>query len=152
MAGPRFTVLRVATEDERERAYALRHEVFVVEQGVPADVERDVLDATADHVLARDGAGRAVATGRLVRVDAGTGKIGRMAVARDVRGQGAGAAVLAELERVAAERGLESIVLHAQTSARGFYDRKGYVAEGPLFEEAGLEHVTMRKRLAPDRR
>jgi predicted GNAT family N-acyltransferase len=70
-----------------------------------------------------------------------------MAVARGARGRGAGRVVLAELERVARERGMAEVVLHAQLSARGFYDRLGYAAEGPVFEEAGIEHVAMRKRL-----
>jgi predicted GNAT family N-acyltransferase len=138
----------VTTVEDRERAHALRRDVFIVEQGVPAALERDAADAAADHVLALDAAGRAVATGRLVRVDADSGKVGRMAVARELRGKGAGRAVLAELERIAAERGMTTVILHAQLSARGFYDRLGYAAEGPLFEEAGIEHVCMRKKLA----
>lgn len=128
-------------------AHALRHQVFVAEQGVPESLERDDADATADHVVALDDGGVVVATGRLVRLDARSGKVGRMAVAAALRGRGAGAAVLATLEAIARERGLTEIVLHAQTSARGFYDRAGYAAEGEPFFEAGIEHVTMRKHL-----
>jgi predicted GNAT family N-acyltransferase len=29
----------------------------------------------------------------------------------------------------------------------GFYRRLGYVVEGDLFEEAGIPHVAMRKRI-----
>jgi predicted GNAT family N-acyltransferase len=142
----RWILLRATAAEDRARAYALRHEVFVDEQGVPAEIEYDAHDERADHVLAVDAAGP-VATGRLVRVDATTGKVGRMAVRRDARGKGAGAAVLAELERIAAERGLVTVVLHAQVTAESFYLRHGYVAEGPRFEEAGIEHVRMAKRL-----
>lgn len=141
-----WTLLRATASEDRARAYALRHHVFVEEQGVPAALERDAQDDGADHVLAVDAAGP-VATGRLVRVDAATGKVGRMAVRRDARGRGAGAAVLAELERIAGERGLATVVLHAQVSAESFYLRHGYAAEGPRFEEAGIEHVCMTKRL-----
>ncbi len=145
-----FAVRRVTAPDDRVAAYELRKEVFVREQHVPEEIELDELDATADHVVAADEAGRVVATGRLVLLDRTTGKVGRMAVARPVRGRGAGAAVLAELERIArSERRLEEIVLHAQLSAKGFYDRAGYRAEGDIFEEAGIDHVTMRKRLHP---
>ena len=142
-----YRIKRVETHEDRQRAYALRHEVFVVEQAVPEDLERDEQDEGADHVLAEDEAGRLVATGRLVRLDARVGKVGRMAVARSERGRGAGAAVLEKLERLARERGLAEIVLHAQLTARGFYDRAGYLAEGAEFEEAGIGHVAMRKRL-----
>jgi predicted GNAT family N-acyltransferase len=140
------TARRATSPEDLAQLHALRHDVFVVEQGVPADLERDELDAGADHVLVADGRG-AVATGRLVRVDADTGKIGRMAVRADARGAGAGKAVLAELERIAGERGVASVILHAQASVVGFYARQGYAAEGPRFEEAGIEHVLMRKRL-----
>ncbi|GEJ57552.1 GNAT family N-acetyltransferase [Anaeromyxobacter diazotrophicus] len=131
---------------ELDGAYALRHRVFVVEQGVPVELERDEHDAAADHAVALDG-GRVVATGRLVALDARAGKVGRMAVDAGRRGEGLGAAVLAELEGAARRRGLAEVVLHAQLSARGFYDRLGYRAEGPVFEEAGIAHVEMRKRL-----
>jgi predicted GNAT family N-acyltransferase len=145
-----FTVRRALTRSDRDAAFELRREVFVREQHVPEEIELDDHDATADHVVAVDENGRVVATGRLVLLDGATGKVGRMAVARPVRGQGAGAAVLAELERIAREeRRLGAIVLHAQLSAKGFYDRTGYLSEGEVFEEAGIDHVAMRKRLHP---
>jgi predicted GNAT family N-acyltransferase len=142
-----FRVTRARAPEDLAPAFALRRQVFVVEQRVPEDLERDEHDRGADHVVAHDEEGRLVATGRLVRIAARTGKVGRMAVAAGARGRGAGAAVLAELERIAAERGLEEIVLHAQISAKGFYDRAGYSTEGEVFQEAGIEHVLMRKRL-----
>jgi predicted GNAT family N-acyltransferase len=142
-----FEIRRVREASDREQAYALRNIVFVEEQRVPVELERDEQDRDADHVVAVDSAGRCVATGRLVVLDARTGKVGRMAVAAAVRGRGAGRAVLEELERIAAERGLSEIVLHAQLSARGFYDRAGYLPEGDVFEEAGIAHLSMRKRL-----
>lgn len=145
-----FAVRRVLTLSDRAAAYALRKEVFVREQHVPEEIELDEHDDGADHVVAADESGRIVATGRLVLLDPGTGKIGRMAVARPVRGRGAGAAVLLELERIARdERRLGAIVLHAQLSAKGFYDRAGYLTEGDIFTEAGIDHVAMRKRLHP---
>src|SRR5512133_740454 len=145
-----FTVRRVVAPDDRAAAYELRKEVFVREQHVPEEIELDEQDTTADHVVAADEAGRVVGPGRLVLVDSETGKIGRMAVAKAVRGRGAGAVVLAELERIGREeRRLGAIVLHAQLSAKGFSDRTGYHVEGEVFEEAGIDHVTMRKRLHP---
>ena len=56
--------------------------------------------------------------------------------------------MLAELERQAAERGVPEIELHAQVTARGFYERAGYTAVGEVYEEAGIAHVTMRRQLA----
>jgi predicted GNAT family N-acyltransferase len=142
----------VGTDADLPEVAALRTRVFVVEQGVPPEIEQDAADATAVHVLSRgvsgDVAGRVVATGRLL-VHGRTAAIGRMAVNAAVRGRGHGAAVLAELHRQAARRGATEVELHAQLTARGFYERAGYQAVGEEYEEAGIAHVTMRRRL-PD--
>jgi predicted GNAT family N-acyltransferase len=45
--------------------------------------------------------------------------------------------------------GADEIVLGAQVIARDFYRRLGYVDEGPVFDDAGLPHVMMRKKLRP---
>ncbi len=137
---------RRATAADRPEVVALRTRVFVEEQGVPAEIEQDLHDATAVHALAEDGEGRVVATGRLlVRDDRGV--IGRMALDAAARGHGYGAAVLAELHRQAAALGLAEVELHAQLTARGFYERAGYTAVGDVYEEAGIAHVTMRRQL-----
>ena len=136
----------VATAADWPEVVALRTRVFVEEQGVPPEIERDAADATAVHAVARDGAGRVVATGRLLERD-GRAAIGRMAVDAGARGGGYGAAVLAVLHREAVRRGLTEVELHAQVTARGFYERAGYTAVGGEYEEAGIVHVTMRRRL-----
>ncbi|TFV50293.1 GNAT family N-acetyltransferase [Blastococcus sp. TF02A_35] len=136
----------VATAEDWPEVAALRTRVFVEEQGVPAEIEQDAADATAVHVLSRDAAGRAVATGRLL-LDGPVARIGRMAADAEVRGRGHGAAVLAELHRQAAARGAREVELHAQLPARRFYEREGYAAVGEVYEEAGIAHVTMRRAL-----
>jgi predicted GNAT family N-acyltransferase len=135
----------VATAADWPQVAALRTRVFVQEQGVPAEIEQDALDATAVHVLSRDESGRVVATGRLLVGEPTT--IGRMAADPAVRGRGHGRAVLEELHRQAAMRGVTEIALHAQLTARGFYERAGYTAVGEVYEEAGIAHVTMIRRL-----
>ena len=98
---------RLATPSDWPEVSALRQRVFVVEQGVPAELELDDRDATAVHALSRDDAGRVVATGRLLPDAAGPGRavVGRMAADAAVRGRGHGSAVLAVLEAEAAARG-----------------------------------------------
>jgi predicted GNAT family N-acyltransferase len=98
------------------------------------------------HVLSRDDTGAVVATGRLL-VRGSSAGIGRMAADAAVRGRGHGAAVLAALHQEAARRGVTEVELHAQVRARGFYERAGYTAVGEEYEEAGITHVTMRRRL-----
>jgi predicted GNAT family N-acyltransferase len=139
----------VATAADWPEVAALRHRVFVLEQGVPEELERDDADATAVHALSRDDAGRVLATGRLLPDAAGPGRavIGRMAADPAARGRGHGAAVLAVLHREAAARGQAEVELHAQVTARRFYERAGYTPVGEEYEEAGIRHITMRRRL-----
>jgi predicted GNAT family N-acyltransferase len=137
----------VAAPADWPEVVELRTRVFVGEQGVPPEIEQDAADATAVHVVSRNVAGRVVATGRLLLRDDRTASIGRMAADASVRGRGHGAAVLAELHRQAILRGVTEVELHAQVTARGFYERAGYAAVGEEYEEAGIRHVTMRRRL-----
>jgi predicted GNAT family N-acyltransferase len=153
VTGPTGPTATTATPADWPEVAGLRHQVFVVEQGVPAELERDDADATALHALSRDPsgarAGRVVATGRLLPDAAGPGRavIGRMAADPAVRGRGHGAAVLAVLHREAVARGQTEVELHAQVSARRFYERAGYRVVGEEYEEAGIRHVTMVRRL-----
>lgn len=123
----------------------IRRRVFIEEQGVPEQLEWDGQDASARHVLARLSA-QAVASGRLLN----SGQIGRMAVLPEWRQRGIGSAVLAELLDVARRAGLSEVFLHAQLSAQGFYARHGFVSEGSVFDDAGIAHITMRRRLNAD--
>jgi len=140
------TATLVTEAAELAAAYAVRRAVFVEEQGVSPEIERDDLDGSADHVVVRDH-GEVVATGRLVVRADGTGLIGRMAVLAGARGTGTGAAVLRALESRARERGRRAVELHSQSQARGFYERAGYTAYGAEYVEAGIPHICMRKAL-----
>ena len=123
----------------REHAQALRIEVFVVEQGVPVELEWDEADEVSIHAVAYDDEGQPVATGRLLP----DGHIGRMAVRKSARGQGIGAAVLLSLLDEAKRLGYAELVLHAQTHAVGFYLRYGFEIRGEEFLEAGIPHHRM---------
>jgi YbgC/YbaW family acyl-CoA thioester hydrolase len=128
-------------------AKAIRTAVFVGEQKIPAAMEWDDADATAVHALARNRLGLALATGRMLEHAPGVARIGRMAVAQTLRGSGVGRAVLDALLQAARERGYREVVLHAQCSATGFYQRAGFAARGPVFEEAGVAHIEMTRAL-----
>ena len=143
---PRPTPRR-AREGELADVLALRFAVFCEEQGVPEELEHDGDDATAAHLVLDDG-GRVIGTCRLIGSGARI-RLGRMAVARERRGEGLGALLLAHAHEVAASAGAREVELHAQVDVRGFYERAGYTAEGEVFEEAGIAHVTMRRPLGP---
>lgn len=139
--------ITVAGPADMADVYALRERVFVVEQHVPVDIERDTDDEVAVHVVARAPvSGEVVGTGRLVP-DGERGRVGRMAVAPEWRGRGLGSRVLAALEDAARSRGFTGVDLHAQAHALGFYERAGYEAHGDEFDEAGIPHRHMRKPL-----
>ena len=125
-------------------ATAIRFEVFVDEQKVPAEIELDDMDAVCLHAVAYDEAGKAIGTGRLLP----DGHIGRMAVRQPGRGTGVGGAILTLLMDKARARGDAAVVLNAQTVAAPFYARHGFVQQGEQFEEAGIAHVEMRLQFA----
>ncbi|GAA2225578.1 MULTISPECIES: GNAT family N-acetyltransferase [Kitasatospora] len=145
----------VASEDELALAYDIRREVFVEEQNVPAELEYDELDATSVHLLALAEDGSPLGTGRLIHGEqalALTGRqgrvlLGRLAVVKAARGTGLGAELVRAIERAGRENGGVELELHAQVQALGFYERLGYVAEGPVYDDAGIPHRTMTRVL-----
>lgn len=135
----RFSVREAYWPVDQQALAAVRREVFVAEQGVSETEEWDGLDAACRHVIAMDGEGRAIGTGRLLP-DA---RIGRMAVLKPWRARGVGSALLKALIAMARDAGYPETRLHAQTHALGFYARHGYVAVGDEFMEAGIPHFEM---------
>jgi len=131
-------------------ALVLRHEVFVVEQRIPQELEVDDDDGIATHLVALLDS-RVVGTLRIVR-HGRTAKIGRMAVSAAMRKNGIGRALMEFAAETASSGGSEEIALGAQLTAREFYKRLGYVEEGPVFDDAGLPHVMMRKNLPTETR
>jgi len=69
------------------------------------------------------------------------------AVHRALRGSCVGMQVLQALVVGARQRGDAEVMLHAQRSAQGFYERAGFTSRGAYFEEAGLPHLEFFKRL-----
>lgn len=144
----------VRSEGDLLQALAIREVVFIEEQHVPEGIERDAEDARAYHVLAFQG-GHAIGTGRLVMMPepppgeaSGTwAQIGRMAVLQAHRKARVGSLILTRLEDEARRRGVVGIMLHAQLYALEFYKKHGYESVGAVFDEAGIEHLEMRKKL-----
>jgi predicted GNAT family N-acyltransferase len=124
-------------------ASQVRTAVFVHEQNIPAELEWDVADADALHVVIHNPQAEPVATGRLLVHALGVGRIGRMAVLASLRGSGLGQQVLEALVQAARERGDTEVCLHAQTSAQGFYERLGFTQRGEVYAEVGIPHIEM---------
>jgi predicted GNAT family N-acyltransferase len=130
-------------EQAQPVAGPLRFAIFVGEQNVPPGIELDDLDASCTHAVAYDADGKGIGTGRLLP----DGRIGRMAVVVDWRRRGIGAEILEALIAEARKRGHKQVVVAAQLRAAEFYRSLGFVAEGKVFEEAGILHQHMHKAL-----
>lgn len=155
-------MIRVADIVDREgleAAWRVRHEVFVREQHVPIEEEVDARDTdpTTSHALGYLG-DDVVATGRVLADPGHPGEVhvGRVAVLREARGRGIGAALMAHLEGVALARDgvreggllVVRVALSAQESAMGFYSRLGYrVVTGERYLDAGIWHQDMERRI-----
>ena len=133
------------TPEELQQVMAIREEVFVREQQVPPELEKDAEDDSAIHFLALVN-GQAVGAARLV-VHGDEGKVGRMSVLSPFRGRGIGSALLQKVEAAAREQGLVRLRLHAQDHALKFYQRLGYQVTGEAFLEAGIVHFPVEKLL-----
>jgi predicted GNAT family N-acyltransferase len=140
-----LTVRPARDAAEVRAAMDLRVRVFCDEQGVDRRVELDGLDDEATQIVALDESG-VIATCRLRFLDDAC-RLERMAVERRYRGAGAGRRLLEGAEGEARRQGANSMLLHAQRRAEGFYAGAGYEAEGETFIEEGIEHVAMTKRL-----
>jgi len=124
----------------------VRERVFIKEQGVPASLEWDGLDQEAIHLLAITSSQQPVGTVRMLY----DGHIGRMAVLPEWRNQGIGQQLLMRILDTARLLGLKQVFLAAQLSAVNFYARYGFVPEGEVFLDAGIEHQTMRLTLSEE--
>jgi predicted GNAT family N-acyltransferase len=118
----------------------VRRQVFIIEQKIPESEEWDDADENSSHVLAFSEKRDVVGTGRLEP----TGKIARLAVLGEYRGQGVGSAMLIRLVEEARQRGFEQVYLHAQMHALNFYKKFGFVSDEEIFSEGGIPHVLAR--------
>jgi predicted GNAT family N-acyltransferase len=143
---PAYTIRRAIYATDEPLLRAIRFEVFVDEQDVPAEIEMDDRDPHCVHYLALAG-DRPIGTARIDLEKAG--KVGRLAVVREFRRRGVGSALMEACHDLARRHGLESVWCNAQVVAEPFYRSLGYVAEGAEFEEAGIAHRRMTSRIAP---
>ena len=132
--------ISIADNTNINDVFALRNQVFVCEQQVDANVERDSLDEMATHIVATiDGV--AIGCARVLWEDGA--HIGRLAVAKPHRHQGVGSAICSYICDLAKERGCHQVWLNAQLPSKGFYQKLGFVPVGEVFVEANMQHVKM---------
>ena len=132
-------VNRATDPADLEKVFAIRREVFVVEQNCPPELEWEFEDES-HHFLAIV-EGEPAGASRWRKTDKGY-KLERFAVVKKFRGRGVGQelvkAVLTDLPADA-----WYIYLHAQIQAVSLYEKFGFIIKGPEFEEAGIRHYKM---------
>lgn len=129
-----------------EDARAVRHAVFVEEQGFSLIGEFDDIDAVSTHlILYKEGV--PVCTARCFPDGPGVLHIGRVAVAKEMRGRSVGLAAMQQMAKRAREAGERAMVLGAQADKTDFYSRAGFAVGEEEFLDEGVPHVMMRMEL-----
>ncbi|MDT0681288.1 GNAT family N-acetyltransferase [Roseicyclus sp. F158] len=135
-------IVEATEEADLEACFAVRHEVFIGEQKVTIEQDRDGRDGEAMHFLARED-GRPVGAMR-VRIVGDAGKLERVCVLKERRGTGAGAAMTrAALAKLRSTPGIVRVILGAQVPAIPFYERLGFTAHGEIYDDSGIAHRSM---------
>jgi len=131
-----------------EKAMKVRLAVFVEEQNVPLELEQDDQDATALHILAIDTVtNEAIGTARLIDRGDGIVKVGRVAVLSAYRSRGIGAALMRAAIKTARDLNFTTMILDSQVAVIPFYERLEFVAEGAEFQDAGIPHRRMTRKI-----
>lgn len=137
-----ITVRTVASPMDLNECFQIRTTVFCDEQKVSVEEEFDGLDDYCISYIAHL-QGRPVGTARLQPLKENTIKIQRVAVLAECRGQGVGLAIMKRILEDLRGQNMARAVLNAQCQVRGFYEKLGFIAHGPIFKEADIDHVKM---------
>lgn len=134
--------VEITLSEDIATCLALRRTVFIDEQGVSEAEEIDGQDVNALHLLARLD-DQPVGTARLLTFD-DTVKIGRVCVLKNQRGTGLGAELIRASVRFASDLpNVRRVKLGAQLQAIAFYEKLGFTAFGPVYDDAGIDHRDM---------
>lgn len=125
---------------------SIRKAVFQVEQGVDSELDFDGKDEVSEQIIAYLDK-QAVGTARIRYLNQKIAKIERLAVLSEVRGKGIGKQIMELALDLANKKNIKEVVINAQEYIIGLHQKLGFEPEGEIFEEAGIAHVKMRKKL-----
>ncbi|MBU7567691.1 GNAT family N-acetyltransferase [Weissella hellenica] len=126
-----------------DAALMIRKQVFVTEQGVPLDIEIDDLDSQTTHYVGFLNE-TPVVTARIAENEAHTNwHVQRVATVKEARGNGYAGKLLKKIITDAQQANIQSLDLGAQVQAMVFYEKLGFTATGPVFQEANIDHRRM---------
>jgi len=139
------SVIKISQPEDLQKAFKIRHQVFVKEQNVPYPEEFDSFDKRAHHFLAIDQHNLPCGTARW-RVTPKGIKLERFAVINSARGKGVGyqllKTVMADINKNPLAHD-KQIYLHAQLGVLSLYEKSGFQKTGSLFKECGIYHFKM---------
>ncbi|MFC7073569.1 GNAT family N-acetyltransferase [Halovenus rubra] len=141
-----YEIRRIPGDGELSDAYDVRRDVFIQEQNVSEAEEWDGNDEDAVHYVVYND-GYPIGTARVRIPEAHLAKIERVAVRKQYRQAGIGQLLMETLETEVRDQNATEVLLHAQTAVKQFYEKLGYMATSDHFNEAGISHVKMTKRL-----
>ncbi len=136
-----ISIRRIETDADQKMCFAVRREVFVIEQKIDPEIEFDGLDDECLHYLLV--IYKAPMAAARVRILGDEAKIQRVAVRYAARGAGLGLALMRKILDDMREEGMAKAVLSSQTEAIAFYEQLGFVAHGPEYMDAGIPHRDM---------
>jgi len=139
-------VKKVTTPKELKDAQEVRRQVFIEEQGINRETDIDGLDQNSDHIIIYDN-NTPVGTARIRYKNGVQAKLERIAVLKPHRGRGIGKRIIEASLGLAKTKGALEVILDSQQSAAGFYEKLGFRQTREPFEEVGIPHIAMTKKL-----
>jgi len=138
----KLKVVIATTAEQKKLGEQIRQQVFVCEQGVPLELEKDGKDGISEQYLAilRNAA---IGTARSRRIGQNEEKIERVAIVYEYRGLSHGFRFMQQIMNLISMRGIEKVTIFAQIDVVPFYRRLNFKPVGPRFIEAGIVHQEM---------
>jgi predicted GNAT family N-acyltransferase len=136
-----ISINKIKNEEEQKTVWAIRHEVFVIGQNCPEELEWEHEEESTHYLALLDG--EPVGTARWRETENGI-KLERFAVLAVARNKGIGSALVQALTQELGTTG-KLLYLHAQLEAAPLDAKFGFKPKGENFWEAGIEHVKMEK-------
>ena len=136
----------VETIDELRDAKWVRIKVFQQEQGIRPSIDIDGHDGESAHIIAylND---MPVGTTRLRKLYKDAAKIERMAVLKEFRQRGIGAQIIKYALDFLKDQHIKIVQLSSQEPVKDFYKQFGFSEFGDVFDDAGIRHIMMEKKL-----
>ncbi|MHC5250510.1 GNAT family N-acetyltransferase [Enterococcus sp. LJL90] len=125
----------------------VRMEVFVLERNLDIKLEFDENDTPDSVYSVIFDKNRPVATARFLPLNEYILRITRVATLDSYRGNHLGEQVVVALENLGKSQGFKEVIIHSEIMASGFYKALGYIPDGSIYQEDGIDCISLKKKL-----